>query len=567
MSMDFGKLNFAVGFNRTSAFPLDANSYFENYNDAVTAAAGAAEVGSADSAYYIGQLLIVKDTTVGVGLYQINAGKTLTKFGQASSADELAEKVSALEARCTTIEGKLILATTEKDGFLSKEDKAKLDGIAAGAQVNVLEGVQVNGADVAIADKKVNIDLSAYAKKTEVEAVQTTADAAMPKAGGEFTGAVTVQAPTEDMNPATKKYVDAAIGGITGVEFKVVEKLPTTGEAGVIYLMAHTHGTQDIYDEYIWVTDKFEKIGNTDIDLSGYVTTQGLSDEIKKLILAQVDVAASETIKSISETNGIVAVEKQAIAIEQSQVNGLTEALAGKQAHNENLDKLNALTGTGLVKKTADGYEVDGAAYITSAALDGYAKSADVATDISAAVGAAKTELEGEINKKQSIIDADHKLSGSLIDGSVATAGVADSVKSVLTVGEKTYNGSEAVEITAADLGALTEVPQATAEAFGGIKTGHIEGNNEHAVVLDTEGKAYVTVPVPEALTYGVLANGGLAVNTNREFSIADGGVLTAMIGDGQVTDAKISAVNVNKLVQTEGDELILNGGDAGVKA
>lgn len=27
MSMDFGKLNFAVGFNRTSAFPLDANSY------------------------------------------------------------------------------------------------------------------------------------------------------------------------------------------------------------------------------------------------------------------------------------------------------------------------------------------------------------------------------------------------------------------------------------------------------------------------------------------------------------------------------------------------------------
>lgn len=563
MSMDFGKLNFAVGFNRTSAFPLDANSYFENYNDAVTAAAGAAEVGSADSAYYIGQLLIVKDTTVGVGLYQINAGKTLTKFGQASSADELAEKVSALEARCTTIEGKLILATTEKDGFLSKEDKAKLDGIAAGAQVNVLEGVQVNGADVAIADKKVNIDLSAYAKKTEVEAVQTTADAAMPKAGGAFTGAVTVQAPTENMNPATKKYVDDAIGGITGVEFKVVEKLPTTGEAGVIYLVAHTHGTQDIYDEYIWVTDKFEKIGNTDIDLSGYVTTQALSDEIKKLILAQVDVAASETIKSISETNGVVAVEKQAIAIEQGQVNGLAEALAGKQAANANLDKLNAITGTGLVKKTADGYEVDNSAYITGAALDGYAKSADVTSEISTAVSGAKTELEGEINKKQSIIDADHKLSGTLIDGAVANAGVADSVKNILTAGGKTYNGSEAVEITAADLGALTEIPQATTEALGGIKLGHTEGGNEHAVVLDEDGKAYVTVPVPEALTYNVLTNGGLAINEKREFSIATGGVLTAMIGDGQVTDAKISALNVNKLVQTDGDELILNGGSA----
>ena len=563
MSMDFGKLNFAVGFNRTSAFPLDANSYFENYNDAVTAAAGAAEVGSADSAYYIGQLLIVKDITEGVGLYQINAGKTLTKFGQASSADELASKISALEARCAVIEGKLILATTEKDGFMSKEDKAKLDGVAEGAQANVLEGVKVDGTELEIVDKKVNIDLSSYAKKTEVEAVQSVANAAMPKAGGEFTGAITVQAPTENMNPATKKYVDDAIGGITGVEFRVVEAPPTTGEAGVIYLVAHTHGTQDIYDEYIWVTDKFEKIGNTDIDLSGYVTTQALSDEIKKLILAQVDVAASETIKSISETNGVVAVEKQAIAIEQGQVNGLTEALAGKQAANANLDKLNAITGTGLVKKTADGYEVDNSAYITGAALDGYAKSADVTAEIGTAVSGAKAELESEINKKQSIIDADHKLSGSLIDGSVATAGVADSVRGVLTAGGKTYNGSEAVEITAADLGALTEIPQATAEALGGIKLGHTEGANEHAVVLDTEGKAYVTVPVPEALTYGVLSNGGLAINENREFSIAAGGVLTSMIGDGQVTDAKIAAVNVNKLVQTDGDELILNGGTA----
>ncbi len=563
MSMDFGKLNFAVGFNRTSAFPLDANSYFENYNDAVTAAAGAAEVGSADSAYYIGQLLIVKDTTEGVGLYQINAGKTLTKFGQASSADELAGKISALEARCSVIEGKLILATTEKDGFLSKEDKAKLDGIAAGAQVNVLEGVKVDGVDVEIVDKKVNIDLSSYAKTTEVEAVQAIADAAMPKAGGAFTGAITIQAPAEDMNPATKKYVDDAISGITEFEFRVVDSLPQTGEKGIIYLVAHTHGTGDIYDEYIWVTDKFEKIGNTDIDLSSYVTNDELTAEINKLTLAQVAVGAGKTLKAIKQENGKVTVELQDIAITQAQVEGLADALAGKQAANANLDKLNAITGTGLVKKTADGYEVDNSAYITGAALDGYAKSADVTSEISTAVSGAKAELEGEINKKQSIIDADNKLSGALIEGAVANAGVADSVKNILTAGGKTYNGSEAVEITAADLGALTEIPQATTDALGGIKLGHTEGGNEHAVVLDEEGKAYVTVPVPEPLTYNALANGGLAINEQREFSIAPGGVLTAMIGDGQVTDAKISALNVNKLVQTDGDELILNGGTA----
>lgn len=101
MSMDFGKLNFAVGFNRTSAFPLDANSYFENYTDAVAAAAGAATVGSSDSAYYIGQLIIVNESGK-FGLYQIGTDKTLVKFGQASSADDLKSQLDALAA---TVEG------------------------------------------------------------------------------------------------------------------------------------------------------------------------------------------------------------------------------------------------------------------------------------------------------------------------------------------------------------------------------------------------------------------------------------------------------------------------------
>lgn len=67
-----------------------------------------------------------------------------------------------------------------------------------------------------------------------------------------------------------KAAVDAAIGSITGIEFRIVESLPASGEAGVIYLVSHSHGTGDIYDEYIWVNNGFEKIGSTDIDLSGY---------------------------------------------------------------------------------------------------------------------------------------------------------------------------------------------------------------------------------------------------------------------------------------------------------
>ena len=53
----------------------------------------------------------------------------------------------------------------------------------------------------------------------------------------------------------------------------MVSQLPQSGERGVIYLLAHAHGNGDAYDEYIWVSDKWEKIGNTDIDLSAYAKT------------------------------------------------------------------------------------------------------------------------------------------------------------------------------------------------------------------------------------------------------------------------------------------------------
>ena len=177
MAMEFGKLNFAVGFNRTSAFPLDANSYFESYAAAEAAVRGAAEVGSSDSAYYLGQLIIINDKTAdaskGIGLYQITgvAGSaTLTPFGKATTADELGQQVTALQGQITTINGKLILADETHDGFLSKEGFKKLKGITAGAQVNVIETVKVNGQALTPTDKAVNIDLGDYATTEAVAA-------------------------------------------------------------------------------------------------------------------------------------------------------------------------------------------------------------------------------------------------------------------------------------------------------------------------------------------------------------------------------------------------------------
>ena len=51
MAMTFGKLDFAVAFNRHTAFPLDAKSYFESRAAAQAAAATAEEADSSSSTY------------------------------------------------------------------------------------------------------------------------------------------------------------------------------------------------------------------------------------------------------------------------------------------------------------------------------------------------------------------------------------------------------------------------------------------------------------------------------------------------------------------------------------
>lgn len=71
----------------------------------------------------------------------------------------------AIGTKVDKVEGKQ-LSTND----YTTEEKTKLAGIKAGAQVNKIEVVKVDGTALAIAadDKSVNIDLSGYAKKTDI---------------------------------------------------------------------------------------------------------------------------------------------------------------------------------------------------------------------------------------------------------------------------------------------------------------------------------------------------------------------------------------------------------------
>lgn len=70
--------------------------------------------------------------------------------------------------------------------------------------------------------------------------------------------------------------ISNALSGISGISYEIVANLPQTGEAGVIYLKSNNGNNPNSYDEYIYVNNDFEKIGTTDVDLSGYVQASDL---------------------------------------------------------------------------------------------------------------------------------------------------------------------------------------------------------------------------------------------------------------------------------------------------
>lgn len=158
-------------------------------------------------------------------------------------------------------------ATTSTHGLMSTADKTKLDGIQAGATAITVDSALSNTSTNPLQNKAINTALG------------NKANLASPT----FTGtpkAPTPSASTNNTQIATTAYVTSAIAtaisGISGISFEIVTSLPTTGDSGTIYLLSNSGTGTNVYDEYIYVNNNWEKIGTTDVDLSDYVKTSDL---------------------------------------------------------------------------------------------------------------------------------------------------------------------------------------------------------------------------------------------------------------------------------------------------
>lgn len=83
---------------------------------------------------------------------------------------------------------------------------------------------------------------------------------------------------TNDKTFKTESEIQQMIEKASSLKKEVVTSLPTTGKDDVIYLVKDEKGKDNNnYLEYLWLNGKYELIGSTQVDLSGYATKEELA--------------------------------------------------------------------------------------------------------------------------------------------------------------------------------------------------------------------------------------------------------------------------------------------------
>lgn len=164
---------------------------------------------------------------------------------------------------------------------------AKLNGIEANAEVNIIESIKVNGQVQSVVEKAVDITVP-----TKVSELTNDSNfVSQSKVTEDINAAVADKVTTSQMNSAissatedmaTQTWVNSQIANLNKKE--VVTSTSQMTDPNTIYLIANSGSGNNVYDEYILINTGSpeepvwtpEKIGTTEVDLSGYLKTTDL---------------------------------------------------------------------------------------------------------------------------------------------------------------------------------------------------------------------------------------------------------------------------------------------------
>lgn len=349
MALNFGKGNRSVAFNPTSAFPLDARSYFESYDLAVAAALTAEEAGSTNTQYYFGQQIAVVENGV-ASFYIIQPDCTL---GEVGGKIEVDENVFAHNA-----DGKLNLygfAAAVAGAQLTKGTDGKLSWVKP--DTSTVEGLSTT---VATLRADLNTLASNVYTKTETETKIATAIANSAHLKRKIVADLAEASDYVNNNADSVEYIFMVPAALNGIS------------------------VDDKYDEYMAIpnedgTRTLEKVGSWEVDLKDYAKTEDVQAQLGgkvdkaegKRLITDDEAAKLESMLQIEQVDGSL------------DFDSTTNTLKVKEISSSQISDLstwirtNAGTVTGLSEKNFSTELADKLAGIANGAEKNYIRSVD----------------------------------------------------------------------------------------------------------------------------------------------------------------------------------------------
>ena len=532
MSMDFGVLDFAVGLNRLTAFPLDPKSYFESYDAAVAAAATAEPAGSTNTAYYYGNPVVVVENGK-AKIYQIQPDKTLSGVGEEIVINENvftkdAEGKLSLYGFATAVAGAQLTVGT--DGKLSwvKPDTTTVDGLST--KVATLE-TNIGNLQTEIGKKANSEDVY---NKTDIDGKLTT-----------VTEEIAKKANAADVY--TKDETEELAAFIAD---------PATAADNVIYMQKFSSGEgKDNYKEYMRFGTEgnysIELIGDTSVDLTDYAKIADVNTTLESYAKTTVtdDLAAKITANTtaIDKKADTTVVETLSGKVDKNtgDIAALTEVVNGKANQND----LATLT------TTVQGHTADLATLTQTVAGKADASAVtELTTKVTKNtndIAALTTTVDGKVDKVTSEVDGKQvawtllsptnktKLD-NLVLNEDGTVGISGSVAAEKVTGLADWvtgqRDSTPGLLSVADEAKLDGIAEgAQVNVIEAIK---LAGQTENLAIIDK----VVELPFATGEVAGI-------VKTSAEVGLDTNNAL------------EVKSLNVNKLVQTE--DVLLNCGGA----
>jgi len=421
-----------------------------------------------------------------------------------TEATGLVKDVADLGARLTTAEDAIDDIAVIINGREAAEGVEAVTGLTALIAENAQGISDINDKIGTVEDGKTIVELIAEA------------EGKIPTNISAFTNDSKYQTDTQ-----VQATVEAAIAGINHAVFEKVEQIPEASAAtdNVLYLVPGTDGTH--HDIYAKINGTMVLIDDTDADLSGYAKLSDLHEHTNKEVIDAIT-SARVTAWDAAEQNA------------KDHADGLNTAMDTRVAGLEAVGaEKNVIATVDTTQFTIDGNRnltlLDVAMSKVTGLTDALAGKVDK-------VEGSRLLTEDEATKLEKLVLGDN---GEVsVSGKVA-AGNVDGLDAWITARAGTLTGLSENNLT-----------DALVEKINGVEAG-AQVNKIESVTLG--GTAITisnkTVDIPVAAMEAL----GLVKSSDAENKIS-------VAADGTM---EVNSINVNKLVQTDGDTLILNGGSA----